>query len=61
MTKFLDWFQQYNKAWVGIITIGLYIINKKYGWEIPLDDDTTIAILGMLVSAVTYAVPNKVK
>lgn len=61
MQKFLDWFQQYNKAWVGIITIAIYLVNKKYGIEIPLDDDTTIAILGMLVSAVTYAVPNKTK
>jgi hypothetical protein len=61
MTKFTDWFQQYNKAWVGLITIGVYLINKHYGWELPIDDDTTLAILGMLVSAITYAVPNKPK
>lgn len=59
--KFLDWFQQYNKAWVGIAMVGIYLINKKYGIELPIDEDTTVAILGMLVSAVTYAVPNKVK
>lgn len=59
--KFLDWFQQYNKAWVAIVMVGLYLINKKYGIDIPLDEDSTVAILGMLVSAVTYAVPNKTK
>lgn len=59
MTGFLNWFQQYNKAWVGLITIAVYLVNKKYGWDIPLDDDTTIALLGALVSALTYMVPNK--
>lgn len=57
--KFIDWFQQYNKAWVGIIMMTLYLVNKHYGWDIPLDEDTSIAILSMLISAVTYAVPNR--
>lgn len=56
---FMGWFQQYNKAWVGIIMIVIYLVNKHYGWELPMDDDTAIALLGALVSAITYAVPNK--
>lgn len=56
---FSEWFQQYNKAWVGIAMIVLYLVNKNYGIDIPLDEDTTISILGMLISAVTYLVPNR--
>lgn len=61
MKKFLNWAQQYNKAWVGIAMVAIYLVNKHYGIDLPLDEDTTIAILGMLVSAVTYTVPNKPK
>ena len=57
--KFLDWMQKYNKAWVGIVTVAIYLINKKYGWDIPWDDNATIALLGAIVSGITYAVPNK--
>lgn len=59
--SFMDWFQQYNKAWVGIVMVMLYLLNKSYGIDLPLDEDTTISILGMLISAVTYFVPNKQK
>lgn len=57
--SFSDWVQQYNKAFVGIIMVAVYLVNKKYGIELPIDDETALAILGMIISAVTYAVPNK--
>lgn len=57
--KFLNWAQQYNKAWVGIFMVSVYLVNKHYGIELPIDEDTAISLLGMLVSAVTFAVPNK--
>ena len=56
---FSEWFQQYNKAWVGIFMVILYLMNKHYGIELPIDEDTAVSILGMLISAVTYYVPNK--
>lgn len=56
--SFLTWMTQYNKAFVGIIMILVYLINQKYGIELPVDDNTAVAILGMLISAVTYFVPN---
>lgn len=57
--KFINWLQQYNKAFVAIVMVMIYLVNKHYGWELPIDESSTIAILGMLISGVTYLVPNK--
>lgn len=56
--KFINWLTQYNKAFVAIIMIAVYLVNKKYGIELPVDDQTATIILGMIISALTYAIPN---
>ena len=56
--KFINWLTQYNKAFVAIIMVLVYLVNKKYGIELPVDDQTATIILGMIISALTYAVPN---
>lgn len=56
--KFINWLTQYNKAFVAIIMVLVYLINKKYGVELPIDDQTATIVLGMIISALTYIVPN---
>lgn len=56
--KFINWLTQYNKAFVAIIMVLVYLLNKKYGIELPVDDQTATVILGMLISALTYVIPN---
>jgi TRAP-type C4-dicarboxylate transport system permease large subunit len=56
-----DWLQQYNKAFVGIVMVVIYLINLHYGIELPLDESTMTVILGALISLITYLVPNKKK
>jgi len=56
--KFINWLTQYNKAFVAIIMVLVYLVNKKYGVELPIDDQTATIILGMIISALTYVIPN---
>lgn len=48
----------YNKALVPIVMCTLYLINRKYGVDLPLSEDNVAIILAAVTSAVTYQVRN---
>jgi len=48
----------YNKALVPIVMCSLYLINRKYGIDLPLSEDNVAIILAAVTSAVTYQVRN---
>jgi len=54
-----QWLAQYNKAFVSIIMVGVYLLNREYGINLPITDETAMTILGMLISVLTYLIPNK--
>lgn len=48
----------YNKALVPIVMCTLYLVNRKYGVDLPLSEDNVAIILAAVTSAVTYQVRN---
>lgn len=48
----------YNKALVPIVMCTLYLINRKYGVDLPLSEDNVAIILAAVTSAVTYQIRN---
>lgn len=58
-TTLVKWLAQYNKAFVSILMVLVYLVNREYGIELPVTDETATAILGMVISVITYLVPNK--
>lgn len=57
--NFFQWLQQYNKAFVPLIMVGVYFINKHYGIDIPVDQDDLIMLFGALAALGVYQIPNK--
>lgn len=60
----MNWFKDlfsgaYNKALVPVAVVVLYFINKTYGIDIPLSEDSLMLIFAAITSFVTYHVPNK--
>lgn len=48
----------YNKALVPVFMCAIYLINRKYGIELPLSEDNVTIIVAAVTSAVTYQVRN---
>jgi len=48
----------YNKALVPIVMCTLYLVNRKYGVDLPLSEDNVAIILTAVTSAATYQVRN---
>lgn len=59
MTWFVKWLMQYNKAFVPFIMMGLYVLNQKYGWSLPVSEDDAVLIVAALTSLVVHQIPNK--
>jgi hypothetical protein len=55
----MNWIAQRYKAFVPIIMCGIYLLNKHYGWDLPLNQDEVTILLGVLISLVVHQVPNK--
>lgn len=58
---FIDWLQERQKALVPLVMVGIYFVNKYYGWDIPLSQDDIVLILGAVISVGVHQIPNKVK
>ncbi len=50
---------EYNKAVVPIILMVAYFLNDNYGYTIPADETTILAMWSMLTAVITWFVPNK--
>lgn len=57
--KLLRWAARYNKAFVALGMCGLYFVNRNYGVDIPLSEESLMIIWSAIVSLMTYLVPNK--
>lgn len=55
---FTQWITQYNKAFVPVIMIALYFINKKFGWDIPLSEDDVMLLFAAITALGVHQVPN---
>jgi hypothetical protein len=53
------WIAQRYKAFVPLVMVGIYLINKHYGWDLPLSQDDIITLLGVLISIGVHQVPNQ--
>lgn len=51
----------FDKFLASVITSALLWLNQKYGFKISTDPETVAAIVGLIVAAVTFIVPNKEK
>lgn len=50
---------KYNKAFVAIAMAFVYYANAKYGITIPLSETDANLLIGLITSALVWAVPNK--
>lgn len=55
----MNWIAERYKAFVPLVMVALYLINRHYGWDIPLSQDDVIGLLGALIAIGVHEVPNK--
>ncbi len=49
----------YNKALAALAMGVLSILNRRYGWDLGLDEPTVNTLIAMGFAAVVFLVPNK--
>lgn len=52
------WIAERYKAFVPLIMVAIYLINKHYGWDLPLSEDDITVLLGVLISIGVHQVRN---
>lgn len=50
---------KYNKAFVPLLMGIIYLLNSKFGIDIPLSEAQASILVAMVTSATVWAVPNK--
>lgn len=59
MNKIKAWLAHYNKAFVPVVMVGVYLINKNYGVALPINStEVEMIIYALLTAAGVFAVPN---
>jgi len=49
----------YNKAIVAVVMALLHYLNQTYGYELPMSEEQADLLVGLLISFLVWAVPNK--
>lgn len=57
----LDWIRERYKALVPLVMIGIYLINRHYGIDLPITQDEVVILFGVLTSIGVERTANRKK